>query len=252
MVIYHKGNGAIFCDMDLSDPTRAVTATLDGPVLAVLAKSGQPLTVGQVTAKAARGSEIGIRRSLARLTQQGIVRTTVVGRNQVHELNRDHIAAVVAIALSDLRLGLWQRFREELATWQVPALHAAVFGSAARGDGHEASDIDLLLVHPLFPSEKKLSRLNRSVSSKRSNALDDFAASDTHAESEAQWHRQVDSLRRRAERWTGNALQVVDLSFHEWQRPDGALRRLLDEVDLDGIEISGSPRSTPTGGQSDA
>jgi hypothetical protein len=52
-------------DMDLSDPTRSVTPTLDGSVLAVLAAAGHPLTVGQVAAKAARGSEIGIRRSLA-------------------------------------------------------------------------------------------------------------------------------------------------------------------------------------------
>src|SRR5665213_789267 len=87
--------------MNLSDPTRAVTATLDGTVLAVLAAAGKPLTVGQVAQQAVRGSEIGIRRSLARLVDQGIVRATLMGRNQVHELNRNHIAAGVADALID-------------------------------------------------------------------------------------------------------------------------------------------------------
>src|SRR5438105_15708214 len=141
--------------MNLSDPTRAVTPTLDGTVLAVLAAAGQPLTVGQVAQQAARGSEIGIRRSLARLVEQGIVRATLMGRNQVHELNRDHVAADAAVTLAGLRTELWRRFREELAGWRPRPLYAAVFGSAARGDGNEASDVDLLLVHPPFPGEKR-------------------------------------------------------------------------------------------------
>src|ERR1700689_645444 len=100
--------------MDLSDPTRSVTPTLDGPVLAVLASAGRPLTVGQVAEKAARGSEIRIRRSLARLVEQGSVRATLMGRNQVHELNRDHVAAEIAISLAGLRSTLWENFRREL------------------------------------------------------------------------------------------------------------------------------------------
>src|SRR4051794_41512640 len=127
--------------MDLSDPTRAVTPTLDGTVLAVLAVAGKPLSVGQVAEQAARGSEIGIRRSLARLVEQGIVRATLMGRNQVHELNRDHVAADAAVILAGLRSVLWQRLRDEVAGWSVRPLYACVFGSAARGDGDESSDI---------------------------------------------------------------------------------------------------------------
>src|ERR1019366_5244026 len=102
----------------LTDPTRAVTATLDGPVLAALARSGKPLTAGEVAAQTPRGSEIGVRRSLARLTEQGIVRATEMGRNRVHELNRDHLAAPVAVTLSGLRLELWKAL-----TVQPPALN---------------------------------------------------------------------------------------------------------------------------------
>src|SRR4051794_33898306 len=140
--------------MNLSDPTRAVTGTLEGPVLAGLAAAGKPLTVGQVAQQAARGSEIGIRRSLGRLVEQGIIRATLMGRNQVHQLNRDHVAASVADALAGLRNELWKRFRDELRTWRPKPLYASVFGSAARRDGDEGSDIDLLLVHPPFPGEK--------------------------------------------------------------------------------------------------
>ena len=72
--------------VDLTDPTRAVTPTLDGPVLAVLAAAGRAMTVGEIAAQTARGSEIGVRRSLGRLVEQGIVRATEMGRNRVHEL----------------------------------------------------------------------------------------------------------------------------------------------------------------------
>ena len=133
--------------MDLTDLTRAVTPTLDGPVLVVLAQAGKPLTVGQLAAHMPRGSEIGVRKCLARLVGQGIVRATEMGRNRVHELNREHLAAPVAVTLAGLRLESWSRFRKTLGTWNPRPVYGCVFGSAARGDGDAESDIDLLLVH---------------------------------------------------------------------------------------------------------
>jgi predicted nucleotidyltransferase len=220
--------------MDLSDPTRAVTPTLDGTVLAVLAVAGKPLTVGQVADQAVRGSEIGIRRSLARLVEQGIVRATLMGRNLVHELNREHVAAGVADMLANLRLELWRRFREELAGWRPRPLYACVFGSAARGDGDEASDIDLLLVHPPFPGERRPPRLSPSV---RSQLADALGAPRGSAEPVGKWQSQVDRLRDLVPRWTGNPLQVVDLSFHEWRYPAEAHQLLLAEIQRDGVEL---------------
>jgi hypothetical protein len=222
--------------MDLSDPTRAVTPTLDGAVLAVLAASGKPMTVGQVAAQAARGSEIGIRRSLARLVEQGIVRATLMGRNQVHELNREHVAAGAAVVLAGLRAELWKRFREDLAKWRPRPLYAAIFGSAARGDGDEASDIDLLLVHPPFPGEQP-TRVSPAMRGQIADALAQFAFATGEWDAAKKWESQVDLLRDRAEAWTGNALQVVDLAFHDWRHPSEQHRRLLDEVHRDGVEL---------------
>jgi predicted nucleotidyltransferase len=227
--------------MDLSDPTRAVTATLDGAVLAVLAAAGRPLTVGQVAEQAARGSEIGVRRSLARLVEQGTVRATVMGRNTVHELNRDHVAAEVAVLLSGLRNVLWQRLRDALVTWRPSPLFACVFGSAARGDGDESSDIDLLLVHPPFPGEKKPGRMSPSLRSQITDALGQFAVSSAEPDAAERWAGQIDRLREQVEAWTGNALQVVDLSFHDWRHPAEQHRRLLAEIDRDGVELVKAP-----------
>lgn len=226
--------------MDVSDPTRAVTPTLDGPVLAVLAAAGKPLTVGQVAEHAVRGSEIGIRRSLSRLVEQGIVRATLMGRNQVHELNREHVAADVAVLLAGLRTTLWDRFRAEFNTWRVKPLYACVFGSAARADGDESSDIDLLVVHPPFPGEKRpRSAIFRTAVA---DALGDLVLSSAEMDAREQWDDSVDRLRERVEAWTGNSLQVVDLTFSEWRHPHS--RQLLGEVERDGVELVKSPGLT--------
>jgi predicted nucleotidyltransferase len=178
--------------VDLTDLTRSLTPTLDGPVLAVLAQSGRPLTVGEIAARAARGSEIGVRRVLARLVEQGIVQATEMGRNRVHELNREHISAAAAELFAGLRLELWKRLREELAGWDPQPLHAAVFGSAARGDGGPESDIDLLLVRP--PVAGETLRQSPNLIGMITSLLAGPAVKPlTEPEAEA-WRRQVDQL----------------------------------------------------------
>jgi predicted nucleotidyltransferase len=223
--------------MDLSDPTRSITSTLDGAVLAVLAAAGKPLTVGQVAEQAVRGSEIGIRRSLERLVAQGLVRATLMGRNRVHELNREHVAAPVAALLAGLRGELWSRLRKELESWRPRPLYACVFGSAARADGDEASDIDLLLVHPPFPGEKRPPRLSASMGALLADALGVAVLSTSETAPIPLWERQVDRLRDLVEGWTGNPLQVVDLSFYDWRHPSPQHRPLLSEVHRDGVEL---------------
>jgi hypothetical protein len=216
--------------VDLSDPTRAVTPTLDGPVLAVLARSGRPLTVGEVATEAARGSEIGIRRSLGRLVEEGIVVATQMGRNKVHELNRDHVAAPVAEILAGLRLELWRRLRESLARWDPKPVSASVFGSAARGDGGPNSDVDVLLIHRPLPGEK---RLPKSVI----EMLTNLVVPTLSAEDEERWLAQIDRLHADVLRWTGNTAQIVDLSFYEWR--DGADPGLAESVRQDSVILAG-------------
>ena len=222
--------------VDLTDPTRAVTPTLDGPVLAVLAAAGRPLTVGEVAAQAVRGSEIGVRRSLGRLVEQGIVRATEVGRIRVHELNRDHVAAPVAVLLSGLRGELWKRLRETLGGWQPPPLHACVFGSAARGDGDIDSDVDILLVHPLFPDEGWKAGSTGVVGALAGAIAGATLPLATEADV-AIWDRQVDDLRSCVRSWTGNSLQVVDLSVVEWAVQRARASRLMADIDRDAVVL---------------
>jgi hypothetical protein len=231
--------------MDMGDPTRSITPTLDGPVLAALARSGRPLTVGEVAAETVRGSEIGVRRCLARLVAQGLVQATEMGRNRVHELNREHVAAPIATMMDDLRIELWRRMRKELGGWKPKPLYACVFGSAARADGDADSDVDLLLVHPPFPGEAKPPR--------KANVIDAAAAFMTAPLSASpaevtRWPRHIDKLRAHVLLWSGNPLQVVDLSFAEWvdRRQNAALIAEIerDAIDLVGTSIVADPART--------
>ena len=88
-----------------------------------------------------------------------------------------------------------------------------MFGSAAWGDGDEASDIDLLLVHPPFPGEKKPARLSPNIRAQLTDSLGGVLLSGSEQDPVPLWENQIDRLRELAERWSGNSLQVMDLSF---------------------------------------
>lgn len=226
--------------VDLTDPTRAVTPTLDGPVLAVLAQAGKPLTVGEVAAQMPRGSEIGVRRSMSRLVEQGIVRATEMGRNRVHELNREHLAAPAAELLSGLRLELWDRFRKTLGAWNPKPVYGCVFGSAARGDGDAQSDIDLLLVHPPLRGETDPRRRSGGLDAVAGFAAEFMTVQLTERQL-AKWGRQVDQLRGLVRDWTGNPLQVLEMSTFQWADHKRRLSPLSVEISRDAVEVVGGP-----------
>lgn len=233
--------------MDLTDPTRSVTATLDGPVLAVLASSGRPMTVGDVADEMPRGSEVGVRRSLARLVEQGIVRATEMGRNRVHELNRDHIAAPVADLLAGLRLELWKRLRATLGAWNPKPLYGCVFGSAARGDGHPDSDIDVLLVHAPFPGDSDPRRRSDGLADQLAGFATEFMSMQLTERQASKWRRQVDELHGRVRSWTGNPLQAVEMSSLVWADHRRRGSTLFEDISRDAIEVAGgSPALTTT------
>lgn len=105
-----------------------------------------------------------------------MVTVTAAGPSNLYVLNRAHVAAEAVLALQDLRGQLFSRIRQALAGWDPSPLAAAVFGSAARGDGGPESDIDLLVIRPA--------------------GIDD---------ANPPWSSQVDALAQDVRRWSGNA-----------------------------------------------
>ena len=121
--------------------------------------------------------------------------------------------------------------RAEIGAWQPAPVYACVFGSSARGDGDVASDIDLVVVHPPMPDDAPSRRRDdkgRSIPTapKAAPATPDKAA---------RWHDQLDTLRSHVRLWSGNVLQVVDLSIGEWTRQQNGL--LAEEIHQDGVEM---------------
>ena len=165
--------------MDLSNPARAVVPTIDADVLAVLAGTNRPLTGREVQRLCGRG--LGqVQDVLNRMTDHGLLDGAEAGPARLYTLNREHVAADAAVMLSDLRGRLFERIRDRLRQWPVPPVAAAIFGSAARGDGGPGSDIDVLIVRPA-----------------------DIGADDRR------WAKTVDDLSRSIERWSGNHASII-------------------------------------------
>ena len=195
--------------MDLSRPFLTITPTVDGDVLYVLARADVAFTPPQVHALVGRRSEDGVRRSLVRLADQGIVHRQQVGRAVEYRLNRDHLAADPVLAIARLRETLIARLRESIGAWRLPTPFAALFGSAARGTMRPTSDIDLLVV--------------RSVGD-----VDD-----------ERWTDQIHDLTTIVRGWTGNVVEV--LVYEEGALRSGSRDPVIDEIRRDGITLVGSP-----------
>lgn len=196
--------------MDLSEPLAVVTPSLDGSVLRILALADQAFTPGDVQRIIGQASVSGVRKVLARLTQQGIVHQDRVGSAFVYRLNRAHLASHSIIELASLRQTLLTRLSEELRRWDPAPGFAAIFGSAARGDMGLDSDIDVFLVRP-----------------------------DSVAPDSAPWETQRSRLVSQAADWTGNDVRVFELSLKQAQRRGPERSPILAEIERDGITIIG-------------
>jgi predicted nucleotidyltransferase len=194
--------------VELSRPLSTITPTLDGDVLAVLARHDVTFTTGALHRILTQYSEEGIRKVLQRLTRQGIVHSERVGNAYSYRLNRDHLAAEQIIKLADLLSTFLARVTDRLEAWEVPPVYAAVFGSAARGSMTVDSDLDLLLVRP-------------------DDAPDEL------------WVAQVDRLVEDVTRWIGNdtrPLQFTEAEVVASGREAPVLRDVLNE----GLTVAGS------------
>jgi predicted nucleotidyltransferase len=197
--------------MNLSRPYSAVLGgALEGEVLSVLAGTTRPLTGRQIARLASHGSDRGVRLALNRLAQQGVVDAVEAPPAVLYSLNRDHLAAPIALEIAGLRTELFRRLRAAIAEWQVPALHASMFGSAARGDGDARSDIDLLVVRPKGVDPE-----------------------------DAAWRDQLSNLSAAVERWTGNHAGMSEVGEEELSQLAIERPPIVEELERDAIALAG-------------
>jgi predicted nucleotidyltransferase len=204
--------------MNLSAPLNDLAPGTRGALLRTLARLEQPVTRRQLAAAAgvAPGNATNV---ISTLIASGLVTETKAGRSSMVALNRNHLAAASVVALAGLRGELIRRLRERISEWDG-LLGAWLFGSVARGDADEASDIDVLLVAVDLES--------------------------------ADLHDRLASVQVDIKSWTGNELQVVEHSAASWRKLTESKNPLVDHIRLDGIALMandssllGSRRSAP-------
>jgi len=194
--------------VDFTHPLAVVTPTLDGDILGVLAQGEIKLT-GRELGKRVHASQEGVRRVLERLVRQGIVLRERAGKANLHFLNRRHLAAPAIEQLATLRSHLIQRIREEIGAWAVPPAAAVLFGSAARGEAGESSDVDILIIR------------------------DDGTDADTPV-----WRQQLEALAENVAAMTGNDARVLEYAAAEISAP--RMPDVVESAIRDGVPLLGS------------
>lgn len=207
--------------MNVARPYAILRRSIDGDILRVLAGTTDAMTGRQVHRLVGRGSHRTVQTALTRLAEEGLLDVREYGPAKLYTFNRAHLAADPVLGLLAIRSRLIERLRSTIANWDPAVAHASLFGSAARGDGDEKSDIDLLLVRP--------------------NGVDPETA---------HWRAQVDRLREDVARWTGNRPAISELSESDLNAMSAdkppILRELLDDaVVLSGPRFSDYMRALP-------
>lgn len=115
-----------------------------GAVLSVLLRTDAPITGRQVHSLASDDFSLwSVQEALKTLAQLGIIETQTIGRAGVHTVNDDHFAVAHLRALSDPLAAL----RSVIAEHVNDSVEAVVvFGSVARGEATETSDVDLAVI----------------------------------------------------------------------------------------------------------
>lgn len=175
--------------MDIANPMQSVIPSAHGAVLAVLARTDLPLSGHRIAALTKpRFSQRRVNDVLRHLADSGIVLCEKRPPSNFYRLNHDHVAAEGILLLAGMSATLAARIRAELENWSVRPQAAWLFGSAARGEGTEQSDIDIFLVLP---------------------------ASDLDTAAIDIWERQTQSLTEKIMAWSGNRCEVVEMQAAE-------------------------------------
>ncbi|MGH9038944.1 MAG: nucleotidyltransferase domain-containing protein [Acidimicrobiia bacterium] len=203
--------------MDVTNPLRSLTPTVDADVLAVLVKTHAPLTGARVHQLAGR-SYAQVRQVLHRLVNDGLVEAVRHGKAVSYTLNRDHVLAAALEQAAGADAETERRLRSAFATWSPAPTAAVLFGSFARRDGGADSDVDLLLIRP-----------------------------DDVDEDDPAWTARRYEVSRSIARWTGNTAQIVELTDEELAKAVRRRDKLIANLRRDGQVLIGPDLSSLLG-----
>jgi predicted nucleotidyltransferase len=149
-------------------------------------------------------------RVLERLAEHGLVLAEPTNNGHMYRLNRDHVLAQPLLQATNARREALDRLTAAVRGLHPPPLHVSVFGSFARHEGTERSDIDLLIV-----------------------------TADEADGSDEQWQEQMRELEDRVLSWTGNRLEVLVLSRDHLRAVAEAGEPILDSLRSQALTLHG-------------
>jgi predicted nucleotidyltransferase len=115
-----------------------------GAALAVLLRTGAPLTGRRIHALIDGHSLGAVQQALRDLERIGVITTETIGRAGVHRINDGHEAITPLRSLASPIEMLTRVVRDTASDVEAVIL----FGSVARGEAHTDSDIDLVVIAP--------------------------------------------------------------------------------------------------------
>ncbi|MCZ2405044.1 nucleotidyltransferase domain-containing protein [Paenarthrobacter sp. Z7-10] len=188
--------------MQLQNPLRAICPALEAEILIALADGRLSTPGALLRERGVHASISGVRRCLERLKENGVVDARHVGNRVEYSLNGEHMLAGLVVEASTATERFTRFLADQIFQWSERPLQATLFGSAARGEMRNDSDIDLLFVVPDGASDQLY------------EAIGDLA---------------VDAYR-----FTGNDVRPMVYEVSEVRRAP-----VFDSIDRDGVHIFG-------------
>ncbi len=166
--------------MNLSSPVASLIPSMDGVVLEVLAGTHSAMGPTRIHELGHRGSRAGVSLALGRLVDQGLVLAEPTNYGHTYRLNREHVLTQAVLAAAEAREEFLRRLTTACRSLHPAPVSVALYGSVARRESGDASDIDLLIV-----------------------------VDKTHDRYATEWTNQTDQLARGVRAWTGNRLESI-------------------------------------------
>lgn len=195
--------------VDFRRPVEAVIPGAQGRILGVLAETTAELNLRTI-ARLAGVSPAQATRVLPTLVTLGLVERREAPPSALFSLVDEHVAAGAVRTLSRARQTVLEQLTDLAGKITPRPVSALVFGSFARGEADESSDLDILLVHP------------------------------EHADDE-RWGSSVEEFRTAAHRLTGNVVQVLEVPEREVARRLRGKGPVWLDIVRDGLLLHGKP-----------
>ena len=197
--------------VDFRRPVEAVIPGVQGRILAVLAETTADLNLRTV-ARLASVSPAQASRVLPDLVRLGLVERQEAPPSALFSLVDDNIASRAVRALSRARGAVLEELAAIAGTLDPVPASVIVFGSFARGEADESSDLDMVFVRPPDVGEE-----------------DD------------RWAAAVEEWRTAIRRLTGNRVQILEVDHRDISRRLRSTKPLWVDVMRDGITVYGAP-----------